>query len=122
MMGVQAAPAQLFYDFCLDDHDPSHHLLPSIPAALALVLLAAGPFAWRAGYAPRFLAASTDDKLANAPRLSIVVLPFENLSGDKEQDYFADAITDDLTTDLSHLPDSFVIAHNPALTYKGKPI
>ena len=56
------------------------------------------------------------------PRLSIVVLPFENLSGDKEQDYFADGITDDLTTDLSHMPDSFVIAHGTALTYKGKPV
>jgi adenylate cyclase len=50
------------------------------------------------------------------------VLPFENLSGDKEQDYFADGITDDLTTDLSHLPDSFVIARNTASTYKGKPV
>ncbi len=68
------------------------------------------------------MAASVDDKLANAPRLSIVVLPFENLSGDKEQDYFADGITDDLTTDLSHLPDSFVIARNTAFTYKGKPV
>ena len=74
------------------------------------------------GYAPRFMAASVDDKLANAPRLSIVVLPFENLSGDKEQDYFADAITDDLTTDLSHLQDAFVIARGTAFTYKGKPI
>ena len=72
--------------------------------------------------ARRFLAASVDDKLANAPKLSIVVLPFENLSGDKEQDYFADGITDDLTTDLSHLPDSFVIARNTAFTYKGKPV
>ncbi len=88
----------------------------------ALVLLAAGAYAWRAGYAPRFMAASVDDKLANAPRLSIVVLPFENLSGDKEQDYFADGITDDLTTDLSHLGDSFVIARNTAFTYKGKPV
>ncbi len=95
---------------------------PALAAALALVLLAAGAFAWRAGYAPRFMAASVDDKLATAPRLSIVVLPFENLSGDKEQDYFADGITDDLTTDLSHLPDSFVIAHSTALTYKGKPV
>ena len=80
-----------------------------------------GGFAWRAGYAPRFMAASVDDKLANAPRLSIVVLPFENLSGDKDQDYFADGITEDLTTDLSHLFD-FVIARNTAFTYKGKPI
>ena len=95
---------------------------PALAAALALALLAAGAFAWRAGYAPRFMAASVDDKLANAPRLSIVVLPFENLCGDKEQDYFADGITDDLTTDLSHLPDSFVIARNTAFTYKGKPV
>ena len=75
-----------------------------------------------AGYAPRLLGASVDDKLTNAPKLSIVVLPFENLSGDKEQDYFADGITDDLTTDLSHLPDSFVIARNTAFTYRGKPV
>src|SRR5208337_586605 len=61
------------------------------------------------------------EKLAHAPRLSIVVLPFANLSGDPEQDYFADGLTDDLTTDLSNLPGSFLIAHNTALTYKGKP-
>jgi len=95
---------------------------PALAAALALALLAAGALAWRAGYAPRLLGAPVEDKLANAPRLSIVVLPFENLSGDKEQDYFADGITDDLTTDLSHLPDSFVIARNTAFTYKGKPV
>jgi TolB-like protein len=68
------------------------------------------------------MAASVDDKLANAPHLSIVVLPFENLSGDKDQDYFADAITEDLTTDLSHLEGSFVIARGTAFTYKDKPI
>ncbi len=95
---------------------------PALAAALALALLAAGAFAWRAGYAPRFMTASVDDKLATAPRLSIVVLPFENLGGDKEQDYFADGLTDDLTTDLSHLPDSFVIARNTAFTYKGKAV
>jgi adenylate cyclase len=95
---------------------------PALAAALALVLLAAGVFGWRAGYPPRFLAASVDDKLANAPRLSVVVLPFENLSDDKEQDYFADAITEDLTTDLSHLQDAFVISRGTAFTYKGKPV
>jgi len=95
---------------------------PALAAALALVLLAAGAYAWRAGYAPRFLAASVDDKLANAPRLSIVVLPFENLGGDPEQQYFADGITDDLTTDLSHVPDSFVIARDTAFTFKGRQV
>jgi adenylate cyclase len=56
------------------------------------------------------------------PRLSIVVLPFANLSNDPEQEYFADGITDDLTTDLSQIPDSLVIARNTAFTYKGKPV
>ena len=95
---------------------------PAIAAVLALLVLAAGAFAWRAGWAPRFLAASVDEKLADAPRLSIVVLPFDNLSGDKDEDYFADGITDDLTTDLSHLPDSFVISRGTAFTYKGKTV
>jgi adenylate cyclase len=95
---------------------------PALAAALALALLAAGGFAWRAGLAPRFIVASADDKLATAPKLSIVVLPFENLSSDKEQDYFAEGITDDLTTDLSHLQDAFVISRGTAFTYKGKPV
>jgi len=54
-----------------------------------------------------------------APRLSIVVLPLENLSHDPDQDYFADGITEDLTTDLSRIAGSFVIARNTAFTYKG---
>jgi adenylate cyclase len=56
------------------------------------------------------------------PRLSIVVLPFANLSDDPKQEYFADAITDDLTTDLSRISESFVIARNTAFTFKGKPV
>ena len=72
--------------------------------------------------AVRTLAPSPRGLLKTAPRLSLVVLPFENLSGDPEQDYFADGITDDLTTDLSHLSGSFVIARNTAFTYKGKSV
>jgi len=56
-----------------------------------------------------------------APRLSIVVLPFANLSSDPGQQYFADGITEDLTTDLSRLPNMLVIARNTAFTYKNKP-
>jgi TolB-like protein len=60
---------------------------------------------------------------AGPPRLSIVVLPFVNLSSDPEQEYFADGITDDLTTALSRMiPGSFVIARSTAFTYKGKSI
>jgi adenylate cyclase len=56
------------------------------------------------------------------PRHSIVVLPFANLSNDPDQEYFADAITDDLTTDLSRISNSFMIARNTAFSYKRKPI
>jgi adenylate cyclase len=66
---------------------------------------------------PKPTAASTP------PRLSIVVLPFGNLSGDPAQDYLADALTDELTTTIARtLKGSFVIARSTAFTYKGKPI
>jgi TolB-like protein/class 3 adenylate cyclase len=55
-----------------------------------------------------------------APRLSIVVLPFANLSNDPEQQYFADGITEDLTTDLSRIAGMLVISRNTAFTYQGK--
>ena len=54
------------------------------------------------------------------PRLSIVVLPFTNLSGDPEQEYFVDGVTESLTTDLSRISGSFVIGRHTAFTYKGK--
>jgi TolB-like protein len=56
------------------------------------------------------------------PRLSIIVMPFTNLSNDPDQDYFADGITDDLTTDLTRISDSFVIACSTAFTYRGKAV
>jgi adenylate cyclase len=59
---------------------------------------------------------------ARAPRLSIIVLPFSNLGSDPEQQYFADGITDDLTTDLSRIADMFVISRNTAFTYRHKPV
>jgi adenylate cyclase len=57
-----------------------------------------------------------------APRLSLVVLPFANLNNDPEQDYFADGITTDLTTDLAQMPGAFVIGRGTAFTYKNKQI
>jgi TolB-like protein/Flp pilus assembly protein TadD len=56
------------------------------------------------------------------PRLSIVVLPFVNLSNDPEQQYFADGITGDLITDLSRIPDMLVISRYTAFTYRDKPV
>jgi len=57
-----------------------------------------------------------------APRFSIVVLPFANLSNDPEQQYFADGITEDLTTDLSRIVGMLVISRNTAFTYQGRRI
>ena len=57
---------------------------------------------------------------AEPARLSIVVLPFTNLSNDPSQEYFADGITENLTTELSHIHNSFVIARNTAFSFKGK--
>jgi TolB-like protein/class 3 adenylate cyclase/Flp pilus assembly protein TadD len=59
---------------------------------------------------------------AVVPHLSIVVLPFTNLSNDPEQQYFADGITEDLTTDLTRIADIFVISRNTAFTYRNKPV
>lgn len=57
-----------------------------------------------------------------SPRASIMVLPFRNASNNPEQDYFADAVTDDLTTDLSRLSDTSVISPVTAFSYKGKAV
>jgi class 3 adenylate cyclase/TolB-like protein len=72
---------------------------------------------------PATLAAVPPDVgLSHAPRLSLVVLPLNNLGGDGVSDDVVDGITDDLTTELSRLPGFLVIARNSAFTYKGKPI
>jgi TolB-like protein/class 3 adenylate cyclase/Tfp pilus assembly protein PilF len=66
-------------------------------------------------------ASSAQEKLG-PPRLSLVVLPFANIGGDPEQEYFADGVTESLTTDLSRMRGAFVIARNTAFTYKGSSI
>ena len=53
---------------------------------------------------------------------SIAVLPFDNLSGDPQQEYFSDGLTEQIITNLSKLPKLFVIARNSTFTYKGKPV
>ena len=55
-------------------------------------------------------------------RPSIAVLPFNNMSGDPEQEYFSDGITEDIITDLSKVSGLFVVARHTAFTYKGKPV
>jgi TolB-like protein/class 3 adenylate cyclase/Tfp pilus assembly protein PilF len=93
---------------------PKWRLISSpLAAALAALLLLAIAGGW-------YILNGRAPKPAEAGHLSIVVLPFANLSGDPTQDYFADGITENLTTDLSRLSGSFVIARNTAFTFKGK--
>jgi adenylate cyclase len=78
----------------------------------ALALLVAG-FGWQIRL-PRTLSGPP------APHLSLVVLPFANLSGDVSQDYLGDVLTEELTTSLSRLPDTFVVSRTTAFAYRGK--
>jgi len=86
-----------------------------LAAAIAALLLLAAAGGWT-------LLGGRLTKPAQAAHFSIVVLPFANLSGDPAQDYFADGVTENLTTELSRIRNSFVIARNTAFAYKGKPI
>ena len=103
-------------------------LAPLAPGIAALIILAAAA-AWYVVVVNRTAPIATTVTVpiasnavapAQATHLSIVVLPFTNLSGDPAQDYFADGITENLTTELSRIRNSFVIARNTAFTYKGK--
>jgi TolB-like protein/class 3 adenylate cyclase/Tfp pilus assembly protein PilF len=86
-------------------------LAPLAAALMGLLVVIAGGAWW-------FLNANRP----TSPHLSIVVLPFANLSGDPGQDYLVDALTDELTTSLARIPGNFVIARNTAFTFKGKPV
>ena len=92
-----------------------------LAAALAALLVVIAGGAWWFLDANRSASVATKAP-AEAARFSIVVLPFANLSGDPGQDYLVDALTDELTTSLARMRDTFVIARNTAMTFKGKPV
>jgi adenylate cyclase len=99
--------------------------LATVAAAGAGLIIAAVLLWWptiKSTSPPNRAAAMSISQPLVAPRLSIAVLPFANLSDDPEQQYFADGMTDDLTTDLSRLADMLVIARNSAFTYRNKPV
>jgi adenylate cyclase len=119
---ARAKPANL----AIPKRRPS--LAPLAAGIAALLVVLSGGAWWLLG-ASRPVAIATNvaatattnaTTTAEAKRLSIVVLPFANLSNDPTQDYFADGVTESLTTDLSRLRGSFVIARNTAFTFKGK--
>ena len=106
----------------LDDPARSYGSLITL-AVVAVVILGVGAFALR-GWYPLL----TSSSFWNPPTLplpdkpSIAVLPFINMSGDPEQEYFSDGITEDIITDLSKVSGLFVIARNSSFVYKGRAV
>jgi adenylate cyclase len=105
---------------------PTNRLAIGVAAVAAVVVVVVGAWwLWPAAKPSSRLAVAANTSIAQplvAPRLSIVVLPFANLSNDPDQQYVADGITEDVTTDLSRITDMFVISRNTAFTYRNKPI
>jgi TolB-like protein/class 3 adenylate cyclase/rhodanese-related sulfurtransferase/tetratricopeptide (TPR) repeat protein len=94
----------------------------AMAAGVAALVIGGGAMWWQP-WAPEEEPASLERMALPLPdKPSIAVLPFDNLSGDAEQEYFADGMTDDLITDLSKIAGLFVIARNSTFTYKGKPV
>jgi adenylate cyclase len=92
-------------------------------SAIVLLILVVGGLAWWQPWNPREEPASVERMAFPLPDMpSIAVLPFGNLSGDPEQEYFSDGITNDIITDLAKFRELFVIASNSTFTYKGKAV
>jgi adenylate cyclase len=104
------------------DRPSTPHRLPLRQIVAGLVLLCvvlAGMGTWLIAHRVPEAKPAADD---GTPPLSIAVLPFTNLSSDRDEDYLADGIAEDLTTDLSHLEGTFVVARESAFTYRGKQV
>jgi adenylate cyclase len=95
---------------------PNRRSRPALAIALAMIALLTAALGWWFLFpVPRSTNAS-----APAPQLSIVILPFVNLSGNATQDYLGDVLTEELTTSLARLPDRFVVSRTIAFAYRGK--
>jgi TolB-like protein/class 3 adenylate cyclase/Flp pilus assembly protein TadD len=96
---------------------------PVTAAAVAILIVLAGGLAWWRPWSADIETASVERMAFPLPdKPSIAVLPFANLSGDPDQGYFADGMTDDLITDLSKVSGLFVIARNSSFVYKGQTV
>jgi TolB-like protein/class 3 adenylate cyclase/rhodanese-related sulfurtransferase len=96
---------------------------PVVAGGLAVLVGVAGVVLWQRPWEPREEPASVEAMAFPLPdKPSIAVLPFNNMSDDASQDYFADGITEDLITDLSKISGLFVIARNSSFSYKGQQV
>ncbi len=105
--------------------DPLHRRRATLVSIVVLVVVVLALAVWRFYLrpAPPVEVASVEKMAFPLPdKPSIAVLPFVNMSGDPEQEYFSDGITEDLITDLSKVSGLFVIARNSVFTYKGKAV
>jgi adenylate cyclase len=97
----------------------------AMAAIIILVVIAAGLVSWNVylQQSKKVAPASVENMAYPLPdKPSIAVLAFDNLSGDSEQEYIADSISENIITALSYIPELFVIARNSSFTYKGKPV
>ena len=96
----------------------------AVAVAAMLILFAGGLIIWNFYLSPSTLELTSEEKAATSlpEKPSIAVLPFDNLSGDAEQEYLADGITENIITALSKIPEILVISRNSVFTYKDKPI
>jgi adenylate cyclase len=95
----------------------------AVAAVVAVLIGVAGAVTWLRPWEPTIEPASVERMAFPLPdRPSIAVLPFTNMSGDPEQEYFADGLTEDVITGLSRFPDLFVVARNSTFSYKGQQV
>jgi adenylate cyclase len=101
----------------IGEEKPKPWRLAVVSVAVVLVLFAGGLTIW-----DFFLRPSPPSSDVVSEKMSIAVLPFDNMSNDPDQDYFGDGISEDLITDLSKIPDLLVISRLSSFTYKGKSV
>jgi TolB-like protein len=101
----------------IGEEKPKPWRLAVVSVVLVLIVLSGGIAIWNF-----FLKPSPPSRAVDSEKMSIAVLPFDNMSKDPEQEYFADGISEDLITDLSKIPNFLVISRLSSFTYKGKSV
>jgi adenylate cyclase len=102
--------------------EPRRGLKAALALVTVLLLIVGGLLIWRTAYPPVQVASVEKMAFPLPDKPSIAVLPFDNLSGDPEQEYLSDGLTEEIIAALGSVPKLFVIARNSTFTYKGKPV
>ena len=102
--------------------EPKRGLRVALAVVIVLLSVIGGLLIWRTVYPP--VEVSSLEKMAFPlpDKPSVAVLPFDNLTGDPQQEYFSDGMTEEIITALSKVPNLFVIARNSTFSYKGNPV